>query len=908
MSSSPSLAVRWSRWLQLGLTGAFVLEVGNAVDAWAAALMVEPGTPGVFAFLPGPVRLLLWGLTGFALWHWQAALRPELARLGLVVQGWNLMTPPLVARLPTSGVVPMALVARVWPVAVLASGGALAVFMSPLGPSPLGFRLELVASIVLAATMVLTVMLVESLRLLLGNVPQAVQPVLSLPPLPTVPSPTASIPMSRAPTTRVAPPAPAPVGPVPATPVLQPSGGCVDCGLVRTAPRCPRCGASLSAGPFRVVALLGKREYARTYRAVAEDGTSVVLKELWLTRVPDTKTLDGFDAEVRVLASLKHPRIPRFIESFTTGAGKDLRFTLAMDDVRGTALSEVVKHRGPLALPEVERLVGQTLDLLIYLQRQQPKVLHRDVKPANLIRRPDGSVVLVDFGVARVVETAADGTLVGTVGYMPPEQLAGRVDETSDLYALGVTAIHLLTGLEPVSMLRQDARLTLPTLPVPQRWQRFLRRLTSPDWSKRYPDAVAARRAFARLSGGAGPRRWWLAAAGAVVVVLAGALVLSRTRPVAVSTAPPTSAPGLPASSSEFPERPIEAPDTVLATYPGGEVTVAEALLELRRLPPAVTFQYPDFQRDLVQAVATLEQLDQVARQQRHRGASPRERVASLARAQFPPDLVGLIGANTRPADVRSEVLARLVPQVVPWRPAPRLRPRTSAGRLSPVGGAYRLTVFPEGTVVFDDFDAQSLSPRDWLLVELATDQDDDGDLFRAGAWAPFTPPEYHFSAMGPNWRVHVPPRPPLTALLERYRTTVQRVTTQGQVSEPDAREHWQHVSEAMGVCLAAAAWERRWQTARVRATLEVEGEGLRASTELFVDAQDPLELSYVTALLTRAEACGVTLKRWRFPRNVKGRAVYELLVRGTPWTTAEQETARQASPEWFQRFTVNLR
>ena len=176
--------------------------------------------------------------------------------------------------------------------------------------------------------------------------------------------------------------------------------------------------ASLTAGPFRVVALLGKREYARTYRAVAEDGTSVVLKELWLTRVPDTKTLDAFDAEVRVLARLKHPRIPRFRESFTTGAGKDVRFTLAMDEVRGTALSEVVKRHGPLALAEVERLVGQTLDLLSYLQRQQPKVLHRDVKPANLIQRPDGSVVLVDFGVARVVETAADGTLVGCSGGM----------------------------------------------------------------------------------------------------------------------------------------------------------------------------------------------------------------------------------------------------------------------------------------------------------------------------------------------------------------------------------------------------------------------------------------------------------------------------------------------------------
>jgi serine/threonine protein kinase len=91
---------------------------------------------------------------------------------------------------------------------------------------------------------------------------------------------------------------------------------------------------------------------------------------------------------------------------------------------------------------------------------QTPPVLHRDLKPANVVLRPDGTLALVDFGSVRTLSTdrTHGSTLVGTFGYMPPEQLGGTVDRTSDLYALGATLLHDLTGRDPAGGGRWHSR------------------------------------------------------------------------------------------------------------------------------------------------------------------------------------------------------------------------------------------------------------------------------------------------------------------------------------------------------------------------------------------------------------------------------------------------------------------
>ncbi len=104
-------------------------------------------------------------------------------------------------------------------------------------------------------------------------------------------------------------------------------------------------------------------------------------------------------------------------------------------------------------------LARQALNVLAFLHDR--RVLHRDVKPANLIVRPDGALSLVDFGVARELlrEVTHGGTLVGTFGYMPIEQLGGTVDARSDLYALGATLLHCATGIAPGDLFKPDFSL-----------------------------------------------------------------------------------------------------------------------------------------------------------------------------------------------------------------------------------------------------------------------------------------------------------------------------------------------------------------------------------------------------------------------------------------------------------------
>jgi hypothetical protein len=906
MSSSPSRAALWTRWLQLSLVGCFICEVGNVLSTYSSALAESPDAQGFFHHLPGPVRLVVWGLTGALAWLWHSSTRLELARHGLISKDWNLATPSILERLPQPGLMPIGWLSRVWRPSVLGSGCALFVFFSPLGPSivpsPWNDWIEMVASLVLLAAITTTQLLAEPLRLFLtrGVAPPAEPPAIE---------------PAR---TQGAPPANAGNGPGVPLPAARPQAVetsaavplvCVDCGLGTSAPRCPRCGSSLCAGAYTVAAILGKREYARTYRALRSHGKAVVLKELWLTRVPDVTTLDAFEVEARVLAGLHHPRIPRFVESFTTGEGRDLRFTLAMEEVPGVSLAAVVKQHGVLPVEAVGRVVAQTLELLIYLQRQEPKVVHRDIKPSNLIQRADGAIVLVDFGVARRVEAATEGTLVGTVGYMPPEQLAGRVDTTSDLYALGVTALHLLTGVEPSSLLGPDARLTLPALPVSAPWQRFLRRLIAPDRARRFPDAVAARRAFGKLSSASTlDVRWVAGIAAAAAVMLLGAAMVLRRGGNGPAIPPPHTAPSVPvALEPRLPDQgPVVDAALVVATYPGGEVMLAEAIAEASRLPPALVARDSGFMKDLVIGVAMLEQLDRLAVQQHREGATARQRVAALIRAEQPPVLREFLEERTVAPEVLEATLGRIVPRPALWTEEPPAHEaRKAVGSLGVIGGEYELAVYPGGTVIFDELDGQSLMFRDWLMIEMAAG---NGDLFTTGSYAPYSPPEYRFAASGPNWRIHAPPRPRLNALLARYPTQLAQVTTEGGVTEAAARQAYQRISETLSVCLAATAWDRRWSRVRVRASLVVDGEHLNSSLEVFVEQESPLDFPYVSALLTRAEGCGSTLRRWRFPSNVKGRAVFDLILTGTPWSFEEQDLALQKSPEWFQHHNVNSR
>jgi serine/threonine-protein kinase len=235
------------------------------------------------------------------------------------------------------------------------------------------------------------------------------------------------------------------------------------------------------------------------YEALSPSGEKVALKELLFSLVPDAATLDAFNREAKVLASLSHPQIPRLLDAFSEGTGVHTRLYLAQEFVEGEPL-QIAIDRQRLTPLEARRLAVQVLRVLEELHGRDPPLLHRDVKPANLVLRPDGRVSLVDFGSARLLPRGVThgATLVGTFGYMPPEQLGGTVDASCDLYALGATLMHGLTGKRPEDMTRDGLRLDVDAHlgGVDADLRKVIRKLVAPNRAARFQTAREAREAL----------------------------------------------------------------------------------------------------------------------------------------------------------------------------------------------------------------------------------------------------------------------------------------------------------------------------------------------------------------------------------------------------------------------------
>jgi serine/threonine protein kinase len=299
---------------------------------------------------------------------------------------------------------------------------------------------------------------------------------------------------------------------------------------------------------------MAQTPHSRVYVAEDEAGAAVALKELIYTLVPSAHELDAFERETTLLQSLQHPAIPRFVRGFTVGRGAHTRLYLAQELVSGESLARRVE-RGALSEDEVFAFAVQVLEVLDWLHHRTPPVVHRDVKPANVIVRPDGRVCLVDFGAARDVKGAQTyrSTLVGTIGYMPPEQLGGTVGPRSDLYALGATMVHLLTRRPPDEWVGPGLAIDVGRLQVSQTMRRVLERLLAPRVEDRFADARAAIEAIrdpSRLVPVAKRRSGWPLVLGGIslaigvalasaAMVVGGKAAQAEAQVQAVLTAPP---------------------------------------------------------------------------------------------------------------------------------------------------------------------------------------------------------------------------------------------------------------------------------------------------------------------------------------------------------------------------------
>jgi serine/threonine protein kinase len=220
---------------------------------------------------------------------------------------------------------------------------------------------------------------------------------------------------------------------------------------------------SLRGGRFVIIGTLGEGAQGHTFDGVDKRvGQPVAIKRFDVRGATSWKDVDLAEREARVLQSLSHDRLPRYVDHFE----EDGALYLVMEKIEGASLAAVRKRGGTLGERDVVRLLRDGSEVLDYLQARSPPVIHRDLKPGNVLRRPDGSFAFVDFGAVRdKLRPEGGSTVVGTFGYMAPEQFQGRAMPGSDVYALGATAVAMLTGKEPEELphrgLRIDVRSAL---------------------------------------------------------------------------------------------------------------------------------------------------------------------------------------------------------------------------------------------------------------------------------------------------------------------------------------------------------------------------------------------------------------------------------------------------------------
>jgi eukaryotic-like serine/threonine-protein kinase len=248
---------------------------------------------------------------------------------------------------------------------------------------------------------------------------------------------------------------------------------------------------------YEILAPLGQGGIGLTYTAMdRHSGTSVALKVLSLRQMTEWKALELFEREAQVLEAIHHPQVPAYIDHFQVDTPGDRRFYLVQELAPGQSLAEWVAAGGRASLAEVCDIATQVLEILNYLHQLTPPVIHRDIKPQNVVRRADGQIYLVDFGAVQTVyrDTLAAGrTMVGTFGYMPPEQFRGQASFGSDLYSLGATLLFLLTHRDPADLPQQRLKIQFrDRVQLPPNFANWLDRILEPVLDDRFPTAWAA--------------------------------------------------------------------------------------------------------------------------------------------------------------------------------------------------------------------------------------------------------------------------------------------------------------------------------------------------------------------------------------------------------------------------------
>lgn len=256
---------------------------------------------------------------------------------------------------------------------------------------------------------------------------------------------------------------------------------------------------------YEVEKQLGKQSGRWTLLArdlVTQD--PVILKVLCIDEEMLADDLMLFQREVETLQTLEHPDTPKYLGYFEIDlpkAGKAV--VLLQTYLEGQSLQTYLTEGRVFSEPEAQEMAIAILQILVYLHNHQPMIIHRDIKPSNILlagppEQPTaGRICLIDFGSVRLStplpldQTTA--TIVGSDGYMPPEQMGRRVVAASDLYSLGVTLVSSLSGVPAVRLPRQGIQLDVErSVRCSPSFEQWLKQMTEPELDHRFSTAEQA--------------------------------------------------------------------------------------------------------------------------------------------------------------------------------------------------------------------------------------------------------------------------------------------------------------------------------------------------------------------------------------------------------------------------------
>lgn len=228
--------------------------------------------------------------------------------------------------------------------------------------------------------------------------------------------------------------------------------------------------------------------------AAPTSDSQVVVKLLAFGGQVQWENLKLFEREAQILKQLNHSQIPKYQDYFCID-DRLLWFGLVENYIPRDSFKDLLNQGKRFTEKQVRQIAVDVLKILIYLHELNPPVLHRDIKPSNLILGEDEKIYLVDFGAVqdKAATEGATFTVVGTYGYTPMEQFGGRAVPASDLYALGATLIHLLTGTTPADLPQRDLRIQFSDrVTLSPSFINWLEKLTEPAPERRFNTAQEA--------------------------------------------------------------------------------------------------------------------------------------------------------------------------------------------------------------------------------------------------------------------------------------------------------------------------------------------------------------------------------------------------------------------------------